>query len=257
MNSSYKKFQFHFILIGLVCFFLFGSIALQAQTVTPVIMAQINAELQKRGLTESEVRVRLLQKGIDLDNIPPAELPQYQTRVTAVLDELEAEKKDKKNGAPQITINNAPPLQLADTVTGLPTKLPTGARISKKETLPITTPNEAAAEAAQRVVQVAAVKTGIANIYGHSIFTDKSLEVFRTTDGAQAPDTYVLGDGDEVRITIFGASQTDIQQKISVDGSIQPSGNAKIFLKGLNLAQAREVIKDRLSASYTFRSDLE
>ena len=115
---------------------------------------------------------------------------------------------------------------------------------------------EAAAEAAQRVIKSAAAKQeGTAAIYGHSLFMDQTLDVFRTTDGAQAPETYVLGDGDEIRITIFGASQTDIQQKIASDGSIQPSGVAKIFLKGLTLAQAREVIRERLSSAYTFRAD--
>ncbi|MDP2114832.1 MAG: hypothetical protein Q8K69_12320, partial [Bacteroidota bacterium] len=85
MKSPIFKLQPFYILVLVVAFFLFGPMMVQSQTVTPVIMAQINAELQKRGLTESEVRVRLLQKGIDLENIPPAELPQYQSRVTAVL----------------------------------------------------------------------------------------------------------------------------------------------------------------------------
>ena len=79
---------------------------------------------------------------------------------------------------------------------------------------PVTTAQEAAAEAAQRVIQAAAAKTGGPKIYGHSLFTDKSLEVFRTSDGAKAPETYILGAGDEIRITIFGASQTDMQLKI-------------------------------------------
>jgi len=212
-------------------------------------MAQINAELQKRGLTEGEVRARLLQKGIDLENIPPAELPQYQSRVTAVLDELQAEKKAGNSTAPTVIVNTGSTSPLpADTTKQKTSNIPTAA--------PITTMKEAAAEASQRIVQTEAAKTGNGGtIYGHSIFTDKSLEVFRTTNGAQAPDTYVLGDGDEVRITIFGASQTDIQQKVALDGSIQPTGVAKIFLKGLTLEQAREVIKDRLSSSYTFRSD--
>ena len=255
MKSPILRFRLCYFLIATVCFLMLATQMASAQTVPPVIQNQITAELQKRGLTESEVRVRLLQKGIDLDNVPPAELPKYQEKVTAALDELQAEKKARESTAPQITINTAQPFQLADTLTGMPTLKPTGAQISKNALLPITTPKEAAAEASQRVIQTAAKSDGTANIYGHSLFTDKSLEVFRTTDGAQAPETYVLGDGDEIRITIFGASQTDIQQKISADGSIQPSGNAKIFLKGLTLAQAREVIKDRLSSSYTFRSD--
>ncbi|MDP2337480.1 MAG: SLBB domain-containing protein [Bacteroidota bacterium] len=248
MKSSFLKLQPFCMLILAVCFLILGSGSVQAQTVTPVIMAQINAELQKRGLTESEVRVRLLQKGIDLENIPPAELPQYQSRVIAVLDELQAEKKAGNATAQPIIINNTQPIPAGDN-----TQVQQNSNTEITE--PVTTMQEAAAEASQRVVQAAVAKEGVTNIYGHSIFTDKTLDVFRTTDGAQAPETYVLGDGDEIRITIFGASQTDIQQKIALDGSIQPSGGSKIFLKGLTLAQAREVIKDRLSSSYTFRSD--
>ena len=121
--------------------------------------------------------------------------------------------------------------------------------------LPLTTKQEADADEVLARVNKGSKKEEVSSIYGHSIFIDQSLKVFRTTDGAQAPETYVLGDGDEIRITIFGASQTDIQQQINRDGSIQPTGVAKIFLKGLTLAQAREVIQERLASAYTFRSD--
>lgn len=118
--------------------------------------------------------------------------------------------------------------------------------------LPATTKQEAAAEAAQRVVQKAAAQAGGPRIYGHSLFTDQTLDVFRTTDGSQAPDTYVLGAGDEVRITIFGASQTDMQLRINSEGYIQPAGSPKLFLQGLTLAEARTMIANRLAYSYSF-----
>ena len=120
---------------------------------------------------------------------------------------------------------------------------------------PVTTKQEAAAEAAQRVIQSAAATTGGPKIYGHSMFTDKSLDVFRTSDGAKAPDTYILGAGDEIRITIFGASQTDMQLKINNEGYIQPAGMSKIFLQGLSLEQARNLLTNRLSTFFTFRPD--
>ena len=87
------------------------------------------------------------------------------------------------------------------------------------------------------------------------MFNNKSLDLFRTTDGAEAPENYILGVGDEIRISIFGTSQTDIQQKILEDGSIQPSGLAKIFVKGLSLKQAKKIITKRLANYYDFRSD--
>ncbi|HET9571897.1 MAG TPA: SLBB domain-containing protein [Bacteroidales bacterium] len=216
----------------------------QVQAQNPALMQMAQAELLKRGLTETEVRTRLLQKGIDVDNVPPAEYANYQSRVMATLDELQAEKKN----ATAISINVG---GTGTTGTGITNQAGT---IASQEPAPITTPEEAAADASQRIIQTASARKG-SNIYGHSIFTDHSLDVFRTTDGAQAPETYVLGAGDEVHITIFGASQTDIQQRITNEGYIQPTGVARIFLKGLSLAQARRVIKESLSSSYLFRAD--
>jgi len=227
--------------------FVMPALSLHAQTVSPAIMQMAQGELQKRGLTEAEVRARLTQKGINIDNASPAEYATLQPQVTAVLDELEAEKKARQTTKAQpITIN------MGETATSVEATT-TGTDATTK-VLAETTPEEAAAESSVRVAQAFAAKK-TSDIYGHSIFTDHSLDVFRKTDGAQAPDTYVLGEGDEIHITIFGASQTDIQQRITADGSIQPTGSARIFLKGLTLAQARRVIKESLSNSYLFRTD--
>lgn len=140
---------------------------------------------------------------------------------------------------------------------GKPDTLKTGAEGGKitEMIIPVTTPQEAAAEAAQRVIKEAAAKSGGIRIYGHSVFTDQTLEVFRKTDGSQAPETYILGAGDEIRITIFGASQTDLQLRINNEGYIQPEGMSKIFLQGMSIAQARELLVNRLSTFFTFRAD--
>ena len=61
-----------------------------AQNATMIAMAQ--AELQRRGLNETEVRTRLLEEGIDVDNIPPTEYANYQDRVLAILDQMQSEK---------------------------------------------------------------------------------------------------------------------------------------------------------------------
>jgi protein involved in polysaccharide export with SLBB domain len=242
------------------------SAAVQAQS--PALMLMAQDELQKRGLNESEVRARLLEKGINPESIPPAEYPKYEAQVKAVLDELQAEKRAAASTSAAATAPGAAagqPIQInvdagneqaAQTV-GTPAEV-----VSTESELPATTPAEAAAEAAQRVIQTEAARQQdqeasgrIRRIYGHSLFTDQSLEVFRTTDGAQAPDSYVLGPGDEIHISIFGASQTDIQQRIAPDGSIQPSGLSKIFLKGLTLAQAREQLRSKLGSFYKFEPD--
>ena len=205
---------------------------------TPQMMDMARAELQKRGLNETEVRARLLENGIDVDNIPMTEYKNYQSQVMSILDQMVAEK---------------------NAATETPAAAATGGEtvVTTVEDTPQTTTGEAAAEEA---LEEALEENGVSpnegkDIYGHALFKGKNLDVFRTTDGAQAPETYVLAEGDEVHISIFGSSQTELHQRIGADGSIQPAGSTKIFLKGMTLAQAREAIRARLSSHFTFRPD--
>ena len=207
------------------------------------LLSMARAELDKRGLNEMEVRTRLLENGIDVDSIPPTEYANYQGRVLAILNQMQAEK----NNVAASTSANAGTEEAANA----------SQTITPNE-VPITTVGEAAAEKAleDALEENQAHPTDRpSDIYGHGLFAGKSMGVFRTTDGAQAPDTYVLGVGDEVHISIFGSSQTEIHQRIAADGSIQPAGSTKIFLKGLNLAQGRTAIKTKLAQFYSFRPD--
>lgn len=220
-------------LVSVCLFFLFMGVSqpavAQYNASDPMIMQMMTAELQKRGLTEAEARARLLQEGINVDNLTPADAPQYQTRILAILDKMQTEKKGGMVGTA--------PLPLVTDSTNVST---TTEKLAVNNTT-VQTPKVTPANKS--------------DIYAHSIFTDKSIDVIQSTDGAQAPDTYVIGEGDEIHITIFGASQTDIQQRVNAQGAIQPVGAAKLFVKGLTLAQAREMIKRQLSSSYLFRED--
>ncbi len=219
-------------------------VAVMAQNATMVAMAQ--AELNKRGLNEGEVRTRLLESGIDIDRISPADYASYQDRVISILDQMQAEK-------------NAQATAEAPIAGSASANEPTTAAsmVQTASDTPQSTVGETAAEAAleQALVENNVSPTAGNDIYGHSLFTGKNLEVFRTTDGAQAPDSYVLGEGDEVHISIFGSSQTEIHQRIGADGSIQPAGSTKIFLKGMTLAQGRTAIQNKLSQFFSFRPD--
>ena len=221
--------------------------ALLAQSASMMSMAR--AELSKRGLNENEVRARLLENGIDVDNINPTEYAAYQDRVISILDQMQAEKA---NATPTVVVQTG-----GTTATGaVASDSPAAAAEVGAET-PQTTAGEAAAEVAlaDALADNGVSPTAGSDIYGHSLFTGKSLDVFRTTDGAQAPDSYVLGEGDEVHISIFGSSQTEIHQRIGADGSIQPAGSTKIFLKGMTLAQGRKAIQSKLSQFFSFRPD--
>ena len=235
----------------LACLMVMMPLVAFGQSATMMAMAQ--AELQKRGLNETEVRARLLENGIDVDNIPPTEYANYQSRVMSILDKMQAEKAAKKTPAVEgaETISDVADVAPAVAATG-------GASlVDTAEDTPQTTTGEAAAEAALETAleENNVSKTAGDDIYGHALFTGTSMDVFRTTDGAQAPDSYVLGEGDEVHISIFGSSQTEIHQRIAPDGSIQPASSSKIFLKGMTLAQGRSAIISKLATYYSFRED--
>ena len=229
----------------LLAVMLFAFLPLAAIAQSPNMMAMAQAELQKRGLNETEVRTRLLENGIDVDNIPPTEYKNYQGRIMSILDQMQAEKAAKE--APKTTEEGA-----SSTTGGGETTV-----TATSATMPQTTIGEAAAEAAleEAIAENGVSPTEGSDIYGHSLFVGKNLDVFRTTDGALAPEHYVLGEGDEVHISIFGSSQTEIHQRIGADGSIQPAGATKIFLKGMTLAQGRAAIQNKLAQHYAYRSD--
>ena len=197
--------------------------AVSAQSAAMLQMA--SAELQKRGLSEAEVQTRLLEKGIDVNSIAPADYPKYQSQVMSVINELEAEKKSSTapaSTAPVVVVQSSVPAQGASA--SIQSTNDAGSDILSTSDIPVNTVAEAEAEASQRVIQAKSSGSAGRNIYGHSLFTDKTLDVFRTTDGAQAPDTYILGEGDEIHVSIFGSSQTEIQQRITSEGFIQPTG---------------------------------
>ena len=78
-----KRFFLSFLMILV-------SVLAVAQSASMLSMAR--AELDKRGLSEAEVRTRLMQEGIDPEAIPPSDYPKYQGRVMAILNEMQAEK---------------------------------------------------------------------------------------------------------------------------------------------------------------------
>lgn len=232
------------ILTAIACILL--SLTALAQSANMLSMAR--AELSKRGLEENEVRARLMEEGIDVDSIPPTEYAAYQSRVMDVINKMQAEK-----AATTAAVTQAAPSAAA----GTEIIAAAASEAMTPNEFPQTTLGEAAAEEAlERTLEENNVSpTAGSDIYGHALFTGKSMDVFRTTDGAQAPETYVLGEGDEIHISIFGGSQTEIHQRIGADGSIQPAGSTKIFLKGMPLGQARKAIISKLAQHYSFRQD--
>ena len=92
-------------------------------------------------------------------------------------------------------------------------------------------------------------------IYGHDIFRTDSVQALQPNSIVKVPDSYVLGVGDELAISIFGVSQFDAKYKIDANGFISPDQMPKVFLRGLTWLQTKKQLIRRFSSYYRFRPE--
>lgn len=229
MNVTAKP-QSTILFLFLMIFMLAGSTqysSAQTEQISISDQKKIQEELAKRNITEAELRTRLREKGINIDNISPSELPDYQGIIMETVRELEEENKQDSNDT--LTSPKTPQVKNFD---------------FRKDTL-----------SKDSIKQASKKKDTLSDIYGHDIFVNETIDFFNTTDGARAPDNYVLGPGDQIRINIFGESQTDMLLEINQEGYVRPAETPQIYLKGITIAQARNLLQRRLSKYYSFRSN--
>ncbi|MBM3918948.1 MAG: hypothetical protein FJ344_05550 [Sphingomonadales bacterium] len=245
-NVMIRKIHTILLFVGIVFVGMSTSTWAQNQP-NPAQMALINKELEERGLTLAEAESGLQSRGINLQNLSPEQLMARQKEILKVLDDIARQKRMGGQAKGNSEGNNR---QNSASNSG------EQAAESVDVREPRATQEEKEADEAAMVAQKAALqKKKGSDIYGHNLFTDQSLAVFRTTEGAKAPDHYTLGAGDQLRITIFGNSQDDLSLEINPQGYVQPSGMAQIYLQGIRLGDARRLLFQRLSGAYRFRSD--
>ncbi len=244
--GDYKLFIMRTLVLILILFltlnFGFSQINSAAET-------RARQELSRRGLDEEAVRERLAQKGIDLNNIDvndPQALLVAEKSLREVLDEME--KEQISGGIPDNPY--------------------------KKDTIPVS--QEAAKELARQSEEVTdALEEGStleeavsetlidnqvsalpnATIYGQEIFRTQSLKLYRKSQDVKPPETYVLGVGDIVGISIWGNSEESLIFEINQDGYIKPDGIPRIYLKGIKFGEAKTLLKNRFSNYYSFRDN--
>lgn len=226
----------HIALLSLLL--LFSATAFtQTMRDSSTVMSQVRAVLAAKGLSEQEVKDRLKQKGINVDAMTEQEIIQNRPVIEQTVAELEAEKAATK-------VENR-----KETPTGKPEV------VAPIEPAPLVSTKEARSDTVKLPPKPALATPGPADIYGHSIFRTGSLEIYRISKDASPPDAYILAPGDKINVIIFGPSQADLQYEINAAGFIQPMSMPKVFLSGLTLVKARELIYSRFSSYYRFNKD--
>lgn len=232
-NRTNQQHHLTLVSVTLLLFFCFlpGLSFSQKPVNKPENLVLAQEALDKRGLTQAEAIAGLKEKGYNVEEMAPEDLIAEKDAINAILDELAANKKKTAAGG--------------------------GATVeagSEKATLM----REENPDKVNTTVKEVAQETGstaVGDIYGHAVFVNNMLGLISTTDGSRAPDHYVLGAGDRLRVTIFGASQADLLLEINESGYVQPAGLPQVYLQGVKLADARNLLRQRFSGAYRFNSD--
>ena len=233
----------------LLCFMSVFTLIAQVPAVTE---AQVEARLNKVGTDEDEVRKRLLQRGIDIDNIDPTNAGQVASLERAldeVLKEIEAEKKAelenvKEEAKEEIKIESEKVIkeEIKDVASEIDEAV-----IEKVEDG--ATVEEAISES---IIEAQQNELPKSTIFGQQIFRNREIGTYDDANDIVAPDSYILSAGDRIAISLWGVSELDVSYEITKDGFIKPDRMPRINLKGMTLGKAKGLLRSRFSNYYRF-----
>ncbi|MFC2118133.1 SLBB domain-containing protein [Bacteroidota bacterium] len=87
-------------------------------------------------------------------------------------------------------------------------------------------------------------------VFGYYLFNNKNL-TFEPSLNIQTPKQYVVGIGDEILISIWGASESSYQLTVNKNGMIQIPLVGPVNVNGFSLAYTETLIKRRLTSIYS------
>lgn len=102
------------------------------------------------------------------------------------------------------------------------------------------------------------LKYPIGKIFGQDVFRNSGLNFFNRAFDAQAPENYLLAEGDELTISIWGMADHSENVVVNEKGYISTSKAGRIYIGGKNFKTAKSLIKNRMANYYDLnRSQLE
>jgi len=203
---------------------------LQVLAQSPILTErEIISELEKRGLDRELVEAELIERGIDitsLEDVTPEEIQIIREVI------LEAERNLNKPQKPKDAKEEGK--EAEEEMERDTTKV----LFEEEEELD---PEEKEAELPEP------------EIYGQEMFRKNLIRTYMDDINIDAPESYILGSGDVIAVSIWGKSQLDKQYTITDDGYVALlAGSKRVFLKGLSLSQARQKLKTVLAQYYRF-----
>lgn len=212
---NYYKILF----ISIICLFFF--VKVEAQIFNSITNEDIEAELQKRGIDPEELKASLLEKDIDIETIDPENLTEDQKLI------------------------------IRKTILDLSQKKAIEDSVKKKDTLPEIT--NVIRDTIFIDAPITENRKPEVKIYGQGLFRNKALLIRNGQSQLKVPESYILGPGDELVISIWGRSHLDNSYVIGNDGYVKLLDNKyRVFVKGMTVQSARVKLEKILKDIYSF-----
>lgn len=103
--------------------------------------------------------------------------------------------------------------------------------------------------------EVEAVDNQKPALFGRSIYQSGNLKLMGQATDTKAPDTYILGPGDELVVSIFGVSYANELLKIDSRGTATVKGMGSFYLTGLTYGAARKLIRAKFGQYYDLNNN--
>ena len=224
-------------------------ITASAQSMSDTQVLQYIQREVKAGTSQSQIAVRLMQKGVDMKQIQRVR-QQYEKQTGAALT-----GKSGSSGASSSSTTST-------IASGSRLRQSNGAVRVDEEGNPLYTSTygynafgeeEEISDLDRRpnvfIKDSMNLMVNGKKVFGRDIFNKRALS-FEPSMNIATPTSYVVGPGDKVIIDVYGASQKTDQLEVSPDGTIVINDFGPIHIAGLTVAQANEKIKDQLGQRY-------
>ena len=92
-----------------------------------------------------------------------------------------------------------------------------------------------------------------AKIYGQDFFRNNSISFFTRAYDNQAPDNYLLGENDELTISIWGLAEHSEVVTVSESGYINSSIAGRIYVGSKNLKTVKSLVRNRMNSFFDLK----
>jgi len=87
-------------------------------------------------------------------------------------------------------------------------------------------------------------------IWGHDFFRNGAIDLFDKVPNTKVGDNYIIGEGDQLTVAIWGYAYYNYNFTVNEDGYITTLEVGRIYLKGLTFSAAKQLLRQRFASAF-------